>query len=641
MPAAATVEAARAGDARALDMLVGAYLPLIYNIVGRALEAPSEVDDVVQDVMLQMVRDLRQLRDPEAFRSWLVAIAMRQIRGHWRARRTVPDATPIEDQELPDPGADFVDLTIAVLGLSDQRREAVQATRWLEPEDRQLIALWWLELAGELTRTELAAAMESNPSKVAVLVHRAKARLEAARAVVRALAAEPRCADLATVCARWDGRPASLWRKRIVRHIRECPACSLLQVELVPAEGLLAGLVLLPVPLALQGTVFSPHAIMARATASAAARHVVKAAAHRAVRGAARGGGRGITRWTSLPTATKAAVAGVASLTLVVGVVGVKHLSGPGSSRADVGVTATAPAAPTAAASTIALPTPSSASPSPSKAQAQPIVNSTLPVRAAFYYPWYPDNFAPGDTHYTPSAGYYSVDNPSTVDRQIQDMQYGGLDAAIVSWWGQGTREDKRMPLLMQEAAKLDFSMTVYYEQQGYSDPSLTQITNDLVYLRKYSSQTAWLHIDNLPVIFVFGDGSENCATAAKWVQAAQITHYYVNLKVFGGYRSCAEQPQGWHQYEDQLDIQAGYSAVASPGFWKYNEATPEVSRAPAAFQQEVTSVAESNAPFQLIVSYNEWGEGTAVESATAWPSASGHGVYMDILHQVFGEHPR
>jgi hypothetical protein len=51
--------------------------------------------------------------------------------------------------------------------------------------------------------------------------------------------------------------------------------------------------------------------------------------------------------------------------------------------------------------------------------------------------------------------------------------------------------------------------------------------------------------------------------------------------------------------------------------------------------------VATSKAPFQLIISYNEWGEGTSVESATAWASASGHGLYIDILHDVFGAHPR
>jgi len=259
-------------------------------------------------------------------------------------------------------------------------------------------------------------------------------------------------------------------------------------------------------------------------------------------------------------------------------------------------------------------------------------VNTALPVRAAFYYPWYPENFQNNGSHYTPSAGNYSVDDPSTVDRQIEDMQYGGLQAGIVSWWGIGLREDKRMPLLMSEA---------YYEKQGYGDPSVAEITSDLIYLRRYSDQRAWLHINGLPVIFVYAQGTDGCGMATRWAEANQTAHYYVVLKVFPGYRGCADQPQGWHQYADGLDIQPGYSAIASPGFFKYNEAAPSVPRDPATFRQDVTEVAESGDPFQLIISYNEWGEGTAVESSTVWSSPSGHGVYMDILHEVFAAHPR
>jgi hypothetical protein len=40
-----------------------------------------------------------------------------------------------------------------------------------------------------------------------------------------------------------------------------------------------------------------------------------------------------------------------------------------------------------------------------------------------------------------------------------------------------------------------------------------------------------------------------------------------------------------------------------------------------------------SAAPFQLVTSFNEWGEGTAVESAQEWASASGYGAYLDALH--------
>jgi RNA polymerase sigma factor (sigma-70 family) len=630
-PDAALVMAARAGDAQALDALVGAYLPLVYNIVGRALDAPAEVDDVVQEVMLQTVRDLRQLREPGAFRSWLVAITMRQVRGHWRQRRSAPAATTVDHDAIADPGADFVDLTIAALGLSDQRKEVAQATRWLEADDRQILALWWLEAAGQLTRSEVSSALNSSPAQAAVLVHRTKTRLGAARMVVRALTASPRCTDLAAVCERWDGVPNGLWRKRIARHVRECGTCSARQLDMIPTENLLAGLALVPVP----------FAVHAAAMPSMAAKAAVPRRSIRLHRARPH---RGLTHWSALPSGTKAVVAVSAVVTLAAGATGITYASNRHASAAPTPAAIVTTHAPTTPAPTSASPTHAATSAKPTVTASQPsstIVNTAFPIRAAFYYPWYPDNFGPGDSHYTPSAGLYSVDDPSTVDRQIRDMQYAGLQAGIESWWGQGTREDKRLPLLMTEAAKLGFSWSVYYEPEGYGNPSPAQISSDLIYLRKYSDQPTWLHVDGRPVIFVWADGTDGCGMATRWAEANQTAHYYVVLKVFGGYQKCADQPQGWHQYLDTVDVQKGYSATVSPGFWKYNEASPEVARDPTTFRENAVTVAESKAPFQLIVSYNEWGEGTAIESATAWSSSSGHGVYVDILHQVFGEYPR
>ena len=43
------VVAAQAGDEEALDQLIEAYLPLLYNIAGRALSRHADVDAVVQD----------------------------------------------------------------------------------------------------------------------------------------------------------------------------------------------------------------------------------------------------------------------------------------------------------------------------------------------------------------------------------------------------------------------------------------------------------------------------------------------------------------------------------------------------------------------------------------------------------------
>lgn len=250
-PGRETVEAARRGDMRAQDELVAAHLPLVYNIVGRALNGHPDVEDVVQETMLRALGSLATLKDPGSFRSWLVAITMNQIRHHWRSEShggAAPVRSGLHDAyEVADPGADFVDLTILRLGLEGQRREAAEATRWLDPDDQALLSLWWLEAAGELTRAEVAAALELPPQHTAVRVQRMKAQLETARLVVRALSAQPRCVLLDDITEAWDGVPSALWRKRIARHARDCTVCAGFQSGLVPAEGLLVGLGLVPV----------------------------------------------------------------------------------------------------------------------------------------------------------------------------------------------------------------------------------------------------------------------------------------------------------------------------------------------------------------------------------------------------------
>ncbi|WP_405385989.1 sigma-70 family RNA polymerase sigma factor [Streptomyces sp. NBC_01102] len=244
----ALIKAAQKGDQQAQDRLVASYLPLVYNIVGRALNGHADVDDVVQESVLRMLRGLPSLRTPGSFRSWFVAITMNEIRGHRRGRGTgAISADPMEGvYDVVDPAADFVELTIVRLALTGQRREAAEATRWLDEDDRALLALWWLETAGELSRAEVAVALELSPQHTAVRVQRMKAQLAAARVVVRALAAHPRCILLEDLIAQWDGVPSALWRKRLARHARDCTVCSGHGSGLVPAEGLLVGLALVP-----------------------------------------------------------------------------------------------------------------------------------------------------------------------------------------------------------------------------------------------------------------------------------------------------------------------------------------------------------------------------------------------------------
>lgn len=136
---------------------------------------------------------------------------------------------------------------ISRLGLTGQHREVTEATRWVDREHHALVALWWLECAGELTRPEVAAALAANTQQVGARVERMEHELETARVVVRALSAEPPCVLLEQLTGGWDGIPSPLWRERIAGHTHECTVCSGYAAGLVPADALVAELPPVPV----------------------------------------------------------------------------------------------------------------------------------------------------------------------------------------------------------------------------------------------------------------------------------------------------------------------------------------------------------------------------------------------------------
>ncbi|MFD5328227.1 sigma-70 family RNA polymerase sigma factor [Streptomyces sp. NPDC127092] len=281
------VVAARAGDDRAREELIAAYLPLLYNIVGRALSGHADVDDVVQETLLRVVRDLPALRAPESFRSWLVSITLRQINTHWQRQHALADRTTVIDEarRIPDAGAEPVDVTILRLHVSDERRRVVEAARWLDPDHRVLLSLWWQECAGLLSREDMAAATGLTAAHLGVRLQRMREQLEACRTIVAALAADPRCPQLGETVAGWDGHRASVWRKRIARHTRDCPVCTAASVERVPAELLPLGLPALAVPAGLVA------ALAAKGLLSGTAASAAGLAAAPVAAGTATGGG--------------------------------------------------------------------------------------------------------------------------------------------------------------------------------------------------------------------------------------------------------------------------------------------------------------------------------------------------------------
>ncbi|WP_155372791.1 sigma-70 family RNA polymerase sigma factor [Catellatospora vulcania] len=254
---AARVAAARAGDRHALEALLGDHLPLVYAVVRRALGADPDVDDVVQETMLRAVRHLRGLRDADGFKSWLVSIAVSQIQERSRrlARQRARAARPVEfgvdAAEPPDPDADVAALAEDRVDLDRELRLIAQATGFLNPAERQTLALWSQEVAGTMTRAEVAAGLSLSPAHTAVRVQRMRARLDLALTVLRALRAAPRCPGLEDTAAGWDRSAEPRWLKRLGRHVADCEQCLLAGRRGVPAVRVLALPWLLPVPVVL------------------------------------------------------------------------------------------------------------------------------------------------------------------------------------------------------------------------------------------------------------------------------------------------------------------------------------------------------------------------------------------------------
>jgi hypothetical protein len=66
-----------------------------------------------------------------------------------------------------------------------------------------------------------------------------------------------------------------------------------------------------------------------------------------------------------------------------------------------------------------------------------------FPIRAAFYYGWFPEAWNQSNifpfTKYSPSLGWYDSGDEATARVQIDAMKYGNIHAGIATWWGRDT----------------------------------------------------------------------------------------------------------------------------------------------------------------------------------------------------------
>ncbi len=274
---------------------------------------------------------------------------------------------------------------------------------------------------------------------------------------------------------------------------------------------------------------------------------------------------------------------------------------------------------------------------------------------------WF-SNYLPNiDTlDFDPAVELYSSNDFSVFKWQVGKMAEAKQEVAISSWWGPGHKTDAAFNKVINDFANRadnpypNLRWALYYECEGNggtacggtSNPSVSKIVSDLNYIASnYANKPGFLKVNNKPVLFVYGDSPDilntgsctdplNTSVSARWKQANSRanTPFYIVLKVYSNYRTDPCQPDSWHQYapSSRTDSQGNYSFMVSPGFWRSGDAprlcrnlngaaqanckSDNLTLSVPSFQSGVQSMVNSTATWRLIETWNEWGEGSAVE---------------------------
>lgn len=255
---------------------------------------------------------------------------------------------------------------------------------------------------------------------------------------------------------------------------------------------------------------------------------------------------------------------------------------------------------------------------------------------AIFYYPWYGtpardgawehwnqnNHKPPGDVYsrYYPAGGPYSSADPAVVDQQMAEIASAGVDEVVISWWGRGSQEDQRLPLVLAAARRHRLQPAIHLEP--YPGRSPATIAQDLPYLASLGIRDVYVYHPRdfaaaewatvrtgAPVSMRLFAGTELVGFAAAGHFDGFYTYDFVDYGGAKFIRLCAQAhavhllcgPSVGPGYDG---VRAGESALVSP------------RRNGATYDNLWVAAIAAHPDIVTITSFNEWGEGTQIEPA-------------------------
>ncbi len=178
----ALIEKLRSGDPEAVEQMVKAELPRIYNLCLRLSRNPTDADDLTQETFVHAVRALSNFKGESLVSTWLYRIAVNVWKNRVRyetrrqksrhvslsqARSLEPDSEPLDI-----PGADRPPEEWAAL--SDDHRLLLEAMDQLEPDDRAVLTLRDID---DKPYDEIAKVLTMNLGTLKSRISRAREKL--------------------------------------------------------------------------------------------------------------------------------------------------------------------------------------------------------------------------------------------------------------------------------------------------------------------------------------------------------------------------------------------------------------------------------------------------------------------------------
>jgi hypothetical protein len=131
---------------------------------------------------------------------------------------------------------------------------------------------------------------------------------------------------------------------------------------------------------------------------------------------------------------------------------------------------------------------------------------------AIFFYPWYGTPVRDGSyqhwnqhdtdppasiaSNFYPARGIYSSSDPGVLNAQMADIAGAQIRVVIVSWWGEGSTEDARLPLVL--AAARSFGLRVAIHIEPYAGRTPQTVAGDVARLRKLGIRDFYVYDSNV-----------------------------------------------------------------------------------------------------------------------------------------------